>query len=93
MYYDSIPLLSALSIVAVLFGKNRKHQLPNRTLSSIMTSCITSPLKHFEEGKWPVWAADEGEREKGSPSSSRKSLLNRKPLGSFPMKLCTYSVP
>lgn len=29
----------------------------------------------------------------GSPSSFKKSLLKRRPLGSFPMKLCTYSVP
>lgn len=29
-----------------------------------MTNCITSPLKHFEEGKWPLWAAEEGERER-----------------------------
>lgn len=28
-----------------------------------------------------------------SPSSFRKSLLKRRPLGSLPMKRCTYSVP
>lgn len=28
-----------------------------------------------------------------SPSSFKKSLLNRRPLGSLPMKRCTYSVP
>ena len=31
--------------------------------------------------------------QQNEPSSFRKSLLKRRPLGSFPMKRCTYSVP
>lgn len=37
--------------------------------------------------------ADAPVRSGSSPSSFRKSLLNRRPLGSLPMKRCTYSVP
>lgn len=33
------------------------------------------------------------QKQGGSPSSLRKSLSKRRPLGSLPMKLCTYSVP
>lgn len=69
---------------------------------------ICNPLKNNPNPFWPsfannesffssdvfmCWGTKSAQKRGGSPSSFRKSLLKRRPLGSFPMKLCTYSVP
>ena len=55
--------------------------------------CAAEPLSNISSHLHSNRASEGPLSIVSSPSSFRKSLLNRSPLGSLPMKRCTYSVP